>query len=103
MKLNRMRAPAILGLGTLVLAALACFNSGPHTTTLAASRFEVATSSVVLGGQQLLVDTSNGDVWVLEGARSPDAHWVLLVRGPEDARKLTEEDMPPPAMRPDNS
>ena len=50
-------------------------------------RFEVATASVILGARQLLVDTSNGDVWMLEGDRAPEAQWVLLSRGPEDARE----------------
>jgi hypothetical protein len=44
------------------MSALACFNSGPHTTTISSTRFEVETASVVLGARQLLVETSNGDV-----------------------------------------
>lgn len=71
----------------LGFAALGCFNSGPHSTTVSATRFEVVTGSVVLGARQLLVDTSNGDVWMLEGDRAPDASWVLLARGPEDVRE----------------
>jgi hypothetical protein len=95
------RTAAMLSAAALMLMTFGCFNSGPHTNTIAASRFEVATGSVVLGARQLLVDTSNGDVWMLDGDRAPSAQWVLLARGPEDARELTEEQLPLPSMRPE--
>ena len=98
---NRLRAATILTAATLMLTTFACFNSGPHTNTIAASRFEVATGSVVLGARQLLVDTSNGDVWMLEGDQPPSAQWVLLARGPSDVRKREKVQMPPPPMRPE--
>jgi hypothetical protein len=97
MRKSCIRSATILVAGMLMLVTLACFNSG-HTNTIVESRFEVATGSVVLGARQLLVDTSNGDVWMLEGDQSPSAQWVLLARGPEDARELTNEQTPPPAM-----
>jgi hypothetical protein len=68
--------------------SVACFNKnqGGHVIK-PDSRFEVATASVVLGARQLLVDTSNGDVWMLDGDRAPEAQWLLLARGPEDIRE----------------
>jgi hypothetical protein len=83
----RSASATALLLGGLAAVTLGCFNDGQQNTTISATRFEVATGSVVLGARQLLVDTSNGDVWMLEGDRAPNARWVLLVRGPEDARE----------------
>lgn len=87
----------------LASTALACFNdnSPQHVDIAADNRFQVATASVILGARQLLVDTSNGDVWMLEGDRAPEARWVLLSRGPDDARKLEpleagHPEQPPP-------
>lgn len=89
-----MRATSALLSIAIGMSALACFNSGPHTTTISSTRFEVETGSVVLGARQLLVDTSNGDVWVLEGDRALEARWVLLARGPEDIRQLDDDSTP---------
>ena len=86
-----MRAIFIFLTIAIGVSALGCFNSGPHSTTISSTRFAVETGSVVLGARQLLVDTSNGDVWVLEGERNPQARWVLLARGPEDIRVLENE------------
>ena len=81
-----------------LLTTVACFNrNNPQNNKIIAdNRFEVATASVVLGASQLLVDTSNGDVWVLDGDRAPDAQWVLLTRGPEDAREPEPVEIPVP-------
>ena len=68
------------------LLGISCHN-GPRNIEVSSTRFEVATGSVVLGARQLLVDTSNGDVWILEGTRPGVAQWALLARGPEDARE----------------
>ncbi len=87
---SRSRGPAaalILVFGALSAGSLGCFNEGRTTTIVSATRFEVTTGSVVLGARQLLVDTANGDVWILEGDRAPGAQWVLLARGPDDARE----------------
>jgi hypothetical protein len=96
-----MRATSILAAVATATLAIGCFNSGPYSTTVSSSRFEVETGSVVLGARQLLVDTSNGDVWALEGGRDAEGQWVLLARGPEDARLLdgdaTPDWMPPPS------
>ena len=79
------------------MSALGCFNSGPHKTMISSTRFAVETGSAVLGARQLLLDTSNGDVWVLEGVRDPEPRWVLLARGPEDIRVI-EDDLAPEWM-----
>jgi hypothetical protein len=83
-----MKTVASLSLSLLCVLAFGCFNEGRRVTAVSSSRFELETGSVVLGAKQLLVDTANGDVWILEGGRAPDAKWVLLARGPEDAREL---------------
>ena len=81
----------------MLLLTLACFNrNNPQSNILADNRFEGATASSVLGARQLLVDTSNGDVWMLDGDRAPDAQWVLLTRGPEDAREPEPPEIPVP-------
>jgi hypothetical protein len=72
----------------LVSTSVACWNVNRSQNITADNRFEVATGSLVLGARQLLVDTSNGDVWMLDGDRAPEARWVLLSRGPEDVREL---------------
>jgi hypothetical protein len=90
-----------LPLAGLVLAGAACFNS-PHNNVVEADhRFELTTASVVLGGRQLLVDTSNGDVWMLEGERAPGARWVLLARGPEDLREPARPEISRPQQTPE--
>ena len=81
-----MKIRALL-LIALVSTMVGCWNVNRSQTTSASNRFEVATASVILGARQLLVDTSNGDVWMLEGDRAPEARWVLLSRGPDDARE----------------
>ena len=63
------------------------FSVGEIQNVVADDRFVVVTGSLVLGARQLLVDSSNGDVWMLDGDRAPEARWVLLSRGPEDARE----------------
>ena len=75
-----------LMLVVLASATVACWNQGSKNI-IADNRFEVATASLVLGARQLLVDTSNGDVWMLDGDQAPEARWVLLTRGPDDARE----------------
>ncbi len=70
-----------------ILAGVGCFNEGGHNYEVSATRFEVVTGSPLLGARQLLVDQSNGDVWVLDGTAAPNAKWVLLSRGPKDVRK----------------
>ncbi len=77
---------AAIWIAGITALTTAC-NNGPRVTAVTSTRFEVATASVVLGAKQLLLDTSNGDVWWLEGERSGDAEWVLLARGPEDVRE----------------
>lgn len=96
---SRMTAFLVMG---CMLATVACFNNhkAQRNTIEAGNRFEVATASVVLGARQLLVDSSNGDVWVLEGDRAPGAEWVLLTRGPEDARE-PEQPEPPTPLEPE--
>ena len=87
-KHTRSTRPPVVTLGlSLGLAALgtACDN-GPRITTVSATHFEVVTGSIVLGGRPLLVDTSNGDVWILEGERSDNPHWSIFTRGPDDVR-----------------
>ena len=75
-----------LMLVVLVSATVACWNQNQRNI-IADNRFEVATASLVLGARQLLVDTSNGDVWMLDGDQAPEARWVLLTRGSDDARE----------------
>jgi hypothetical protein len=82
-----------VAIALLLATTTAWYNKGGTHTTISSTRFEVTTGSVVLGAKQLLVDTSNGDVWILEG-NVPDAHWVLLARGPEDVRDPPEKDEP---------
>ncbi len=82
-----MKIRALL-LVVLASTTVACFNENRSRNNINAdNRFEVATASVILGAGQLLVDTSNGDVWMLDGDRAPEARWVLLSRGPDDARE----------------
>jgi len=92
----RTRAIALALAAGCVLMASACFNGNGPKTVVTGDRFEVATASVVLGARQLLVDSSNGDVWVLEGDGAPEARWVLLARGPEDARQIEPRQVPEP-------
>lgn len=86
----------VLLIVAFVSTMAACFNdnSPQNNDIVADNRFEVATASVILGARQLLVDTSNGDVWMLEGDRSPQAHWVLLSRGPDDVRTPEPVEIP---------
>ena len=98
-----MKIIAPIAFMALAILALGCFNSGRQTTTISSSRFEVETGSVVLGAKQLLVDTSNGDVWILEGGGPPNAEWILLARGPEDVREpLVEVEEVDPTAPPES-
>ena len=82
-----MKIRALL-LVALVSTTAACWNvNRSQNNVVADDRFVVVTGSLVLGARQLLVDSSNGDVWMLDGDRAPEARWVLLSRGPEDARE----------------
>ena len=91
---------AFAGVAAAALAT-ACFNGNSPTSITLDNRFEVTTASVVLGARQLLVDTSNGDVWMLQGDRAPGAEWVLLTRGPDDARELEPIELPEPPESPE--
>ena len=80
----KIRALLLIALASTIVG---CWNVNRSQNITADNRFQVATASVILGARQLLVDTSNGDVWMLEGDRAPEARWVLLSRGPEDVRE----------------
>ncbi len=88
----KIRALLLIALASTVVA---CWNVNRSQNVIAGNRFEVATASVILGAGQILVDTSNGDVWMLEGNRAPEARWVLLSRGPDDAREPEPEPVEP--------
>ncbi len=88
----KIRALLLVALASTIVG---CWNVNRSQNITGDNRFQVATASVILGARQLLVDTSNGDVWMLEGDRAPEARWVLLSRGPEDARE------PEPVLVPD--
>ena len=82
-----MKIRALL-LVALLSTSAACWNvNRSQNNVVPDDRFVVVTGSLVLGARQLLVDSWNGDVWMLDGDRAPEAHWVLLSRGPEDARE----------------
>ena len=80
----KIRALLLIALASTIVG---CWNVNRSQNITGDNRFQVATASVILGARQLLVDTSNGDVWMLEGDRAPEARWVLLSRGPDDARE----------------
>lgn len=84
-----MKIRALLLVIALASTIVGCWNvnKSQRNDIVADNRFVVATGSVILGAPQLLVDTSNGDVWMLQGDLAPEARWVLLSRGPEDARE----------------
>ena len=92
MTTRRTLGISALGATCIALFGVAC-NNGPRVTTISSTRFEVTTGSVVLGAKQLLVDTSNGDTWILEGERSAEPRWVLRARGPEDVREPIAKDL----------
>ncbi len=78
---RRLAATALLGLAAV--ASSACWESQSRNTVVFGERFRFAPGADAGDGRPLLLDSTTGDVWRLEGTGADRFSWTLLTRGPD--------------------
>ena len=83
----RTTSRAARGFSAVMLLAGGCWESRSRNIAVSGGRFR-AFDSGTQPGKQRLIDSATGDTWRLESTGEDEPTWVLIARGPDDARAI---------------